>query len=75
MRSESPETSNAGSGGWRYDSFLLRLWHVSRGQRIRRVELQHLQTGLVERAVDPEPGWVLDSILDALRGGDEDGAE
>jgi hypothetical protein len=53
----------------------VRLWHASGGQRIRRIEVQHLQTGLIEHAVDQEPGWVLDSILDSLSGDDEDGTE
>jgi hypothetical protein len=61
-----------GSSRWRYDSFLLRLWHSPGGDRLHRVEVQHLQTGLVETAIDETPDWMIDTILESLDGGEDE---
>lgn len=52
--------------GWRYDSFYVRLWHTVRGDRIHRIEVQHLQTGLAETAIEPAPEWLLNEIQHML---------
>jgi hypothetical protein len=48
--------------GLNYDSFLIRIWHVPKGRQMHRVELQHLQTGLVEADVDPAHDWIATTI-------------
>ena len=55
--------------GWRYDSFYVRLWHTARGNRVHRIEVQHLQTGLAETAIDPAPDWLLSEIQNVLVAG------
>jgi hypothetical protein len=65
-RAERTGGEDRGSLGRRYDSFMLRLWHGSLGHRFYRMELHHLQTGLVETGLDREPDWIVATILDCL---------
>jgi hypothetical protein len=64
------EPSGDGDGR-RYDSFLLRVWHAPAARRLHRVEVQHLQTGLVEAGIDPTPEWILAALLGCLAGSRE----
>ncbi len=70
-----PNSTEHGDGhedsttGWQYDSFYVRLWHASRGERMHRIELRHLQTGLVEAAIDQPLDWILVALRKALVNG------
>lgn len=55
--------------GWRYDSFYVQPRHTSRGERVHRLELRHLQTGLAESAEDPSLDWIPKALRGALVNG------
>jgi hypothetical protein len=50
----------------RYDSFVVRLWFDPERAAVLRAEIQHVQSGLVEQAVDVTAAWVEQTILALL---------
>ena len=69
---DRPDQPEHAATGWRYDSFYVRFWHTARGNRVHRIEVQHLQTGLAETAIDPAPDWLLSEIQTVLVVGTDD---
>jgi hypothetical protein len=64
--SERPAPT-AGSGRSAvYDSFVVRLWRTPGSAVVRRVEVEHVQSGVVASAGEVELAWVLAQLDGAL---------
>ena len=50
----------------RYDSFVVRLWIDPARSTWLRAEVEHVQTGLLERGIDITPFWVQQTIVALL---------
>lgn len=42
-----------------YDSFIVRMWRTADAQIVRRIEVEHVQTGTVASAGAAAPEWIL----------------
>jgi hypothetical protein len=55
----------------RYDSFVVRLWIDPARSTWLRAEVEHVQTGLLERGIDITPFWVQQTIVALLEIGED----
>lgn len=49
-------------GRRRYDSFILRVWRDGTGDSLPRLELEHIQTGLVTSELNGTLTWVVEAL-------------
>ena len=42
-----------------YDSFVVRMWRTPDSQNLRRIEIEHVQSGVIASAGDVTPEWIL----------------
>ena len=46
-----------------YNSFVVRLWHPRGEGRLLRAEIEHVQSGQLERAAEVDLSWVLARVV------------
>lgn len=49
-----------------YDSFVIRIWHDGTVGDLRRVEVEHVQTGEIVNAAAVSPEWILERLRASL---------
>jgi hypothetical protein len=49
-----------------YNSFVVRLWHPRGEGRLLRAEIEHVQSGQLERAAEVDLGWILARVVACL---------
>ncbi len=42
-----------------YDSFVVRIWRAPSSLHLRRIEVEHVQSGAISSAGDATPEWIL----------------
>lgn len=42
-----------------YDSFVVRMWRTPETHQVRRIEIEHVQSGAISSAGDAAPEWIL----------------
>jgi len=57
--SQSTASPGAVTGPPLYDSFVVRMWRTADAQHLRRIEVEHVQSGTVASAGDVTPEWLL----------------
>ena len=63
----SGDRASGASGSERaYDSFVVRLWHPQGEGRLLRAEIEHVQSGQLERAAEVDLGWILARVVACL---------
>ena len=74
-RSECERPVAATTGSPTYDSFVVRLWRTPGAAVIRRIELEHVQSGVRLGAAEVALAWILPELdqclLDAIATGSE----